>query len=80
MDDPASPSLRGSGLKYLFAPVTGSDALSPSLRGSGLKFLPLFFWGHLLTVSLFTREWIEIFAPYARPAAASGLPLYEGVD
>ena len=29
-------------------------------------------------VSLFTREWIEIFAPYARPAAARASPSLRG--
>ena len=31
-------------------------------------------------VSLFTREWIEIDGAFCRCFAASGLPLYEGVD
>ena len=56
----ASPSLRGSGLKWLGRAVFRCGILSPSLRGSGLK------WGDYNTawsnqfVSLFTREWIEI--------------------
>ena len=32
------------------------------------------------SVSLFTREWIEIFALRAASACSYCLPLYEGVD
>ena len=56
-----SPSLRGSGLKwYIVRSRHRLIPASPSLRGSGLKSL---LCGQPLpvhTVSLFTREWIEI--------------------
>ena len=55
-----SPSLRGSGLKWLSGDVSRCRTQSPSLRGSGLKSLlpSLRITGS--PVSLFTREWIEI--------------------
>ena len=37
--------------------------MSPSLRGSGLKFHPPWMFALAISVSLFTREWIEI-APH----------------
>ena len=57
-----SPSLRGSGLKF-FILINKSLTLqlSPSLRGSGLKWLATKFTNPIEEVSLFTREWIEIF-------------------
>ena len=76
-----SPSLRGSGLKYLVAAVKQSiQRQSPSLRGSGLKSHPLSFLSVRIIVSLFTREWIEIASLLRRLTAATSLPLYEGVD
>ena len=120
-----SPSLRGSGLKFLSGTPTGGKYESPSLRGSGLKLwlyyttfvalespslrgsglksalhreAPTLTW-----VSLFTREWIEIESrlrkenwlirsPSLRGSGLKlqrdilfsvnrrSLPLYEGVD
>ena len=59
-----SPSLRGSGLKYRTLNDNLKTILSPSLRGSGLKWG--FYWVTSVShvVSLFTREWIEIFRFY----------------
>ena len=56
----ASPSLRGSGLKYLLGTERLFAVESPSLRGSGLKCVLDWFGGREAGVSLFTREWIEI--------------------
>ena len=53
---------------------------SPSLRGSGLKLNFLTFGIGKRTVSLFTREWIEIAANQSLFGVVRGLPLYEGVD
>ena len=39
---------------------------SPSLRGSGLKYRHLHSYLNPATVSLFTREWIEILADGSR--------------
>ena len=55
-----SPSLRGSGLKFLLQPMHDNGISSPSLRGSGLKLYPITAITNSLSVSLFTREWIEI--------------------
>ena len=55
-----SPSLRGSGLKYVLPPDLTPSVLSPSLRGSGLKLQHTTLYNTILYVSLFTREWIEI--------------------
>ena len=57
-----SPSLRGSGLKSVPPDNQTQPVRSPSLRGSGLKYhqsqsLRL----QRMHVSLFTREWIEMF-------------------
>ena len=56
-----SPSLRGSGLKLNAAQLIDFPLESPSLRGSGLKYLVELEWRWSDKVSLFTREWIEIF-------------------
>ena len=56
----ASPSLRGSGLKYMSEPNQFLDChVSLFTR----EWIEIAFWYHLLEyywVSLFTREWIEI--------------------
>ena len=60
--------------------MTEKPVLSPSLRGSGLKWwcvLPLFC---CVSVSLFTREWIEMMVRFAVVLLRQRLPLYEGVD
>ena len=53
---------------------------SPSLRGSGLKSWHRLHSRPMSTVSLFTREWIEIVRPGDYLLEKDGLPLYEGVD
>ena len=55
-----SPSLRGSGLKFLRGEKIRGMKRSPSLRGSGLKSEKLRQALEKQSVSLFTREWIEI--------------------
>ena len=44
-----------------------------------MQYLSLVYGGHD-TVSLFTREWIEILPRYVTVGISCGLPLYEGVD
>ena len=44
--------------------TTAIHSASPSLRGSGLKFYYNAFYSICKLVSLFTREWIEIFGWY----------------
>ena len=56
----ASPSLRGSGLKFVSAARHPTVLVSPSLRGSGLKYNLRRGKKGERNVSLFTREWIEI--------------------
>ena len=55
-----SPSLRGSGLKFVDQLDCTLNKMSPSLRGSGLKSWRICRGHQEPTVSLFTREWIEI--------------------
>ena len=55
-----SPSLRGSGLKFAISEQFARNQMSPSLRGSGLKSISGGISGINTSVSLFTREWIEI--------------------
>ena len=55
-----SPSLRGSGLKCCIGVALWLERESPSLRGSGLKSEQLLRLLGRRSVSLFTREWIEI--------------------
>ena len=76
-----SPSLRGSGLKFTGRNACGDCLQSPSLRGSGLKSSAVQAAERCRPVSLFTREWIEIFRLKGtiEPPLWS-LPLYEGVD
>ena len=62
-----SPSLRGSGLKFLLQFLVSLFEQSPSLRGSGLKLPVQGRTASHAEVSLFTREWIEIeSAPHSR--------------
>ena len=75
-----SPSLRGSGLKYILEVYLSTRKLSPSLRGSGLKFV-----SSSLTIILATSlplyegvDWNKINSKNA--VIIYGLPLYEGVD
>ena len=75
-----SPSLRGSGLKLHFTRILRTGLESPSLRGSGLKYNLAHVVSHFIFVSLFTREWIEISSIFPMVFAFSRLPLYEGVD
>ena len=75
-----SPSLRGSGLKCFQSPISSGVIRSPSLRGSGLKLDMLRSAVSSPTVSLFTREWIEIKFRRLVDLPLPGLPLYEGVD
>ena len=56
-----SPSLRGSGLKCMAGMIPVLVPTSPSLRGSGLKSATMKRKRRKPNVSLFTREWIEIF-------------------
>ena len=75
-----SPSLRGSGLKYHCWNTCKLVFMSPSLRGSGLKWCSPHGLHGCFTVSLFTREWIEIQPQGDIIIPISSLPLYEGVD
>ena len=76
-----SPSLRGSGLKSEYTLVMMTYiTLSPSLRGSGLKYFAHVSSSRIVTVSLFTREWIEISTSSVSAGGSPCLPLYEGVD
>ena len=54
--------------------------MSPSLRGSGLKLMQQMLYNIITEVSLFTREWIEIFRSGHTNLELLSLPLYEGVD
>ena len=66
-----SPSLRGSGLKSNDSRGWGRTVLSPSLRGSGLKCGWNCRHDWYPYVSLFTREWIEIFSFQSAPSCLS---------
>ena len=77
----ASPSLRGSGLKYVHAFLPVLPNTSPSLRGSGLKSLCSVNIVKYALVSLFTREWIEIcFSAICIPNAGVSLFTREWIE
>ena len=75
-----SPSLRGSGLKWNTVQPLQIISKSPSLRGSGLKFDDVSDSLEDVSVSLFTREWIEMLIHIDFHCIVLRLPLYEGVD
>ena len=75
-----SPSLRGSGLKYVHV-CTSCLLTSVSLftrEWIEIVCQPLFPKKYF--VSLFTREWIEILSTMIPCSMRCSLPLYEGVD
>ena len=76
-----SPSLRGSGLKfylsiYIYLSVTRLP-LYEGVDWNGIPYSTLQRWK---SVSLFTREWIEIAGVINLSVHVGSLPLYEGVD
>ena len=74
-----SPSLRGSGLKYMQHQWKKlKKKQSPSLRGSGLKCSCMPWRSSGWPVSLFTREWIEIKSSVMKSAITIGSPSLRG--
>ena len=61
------PLYEGVDWNFCQTPVQSKSLWSPSLRGSGLKFSNKVIVKKGLTVSLFTREWIEIRVPRTHP-------------
>ena len=75
-----SPSLRGSGLKFVLVCEALASVRLPLYEGVDWNSIFFVSLAILTTVSLFTREWIEILSWYYGNNADWGLPLYEGVD
>ena len=74
------PLYEGVDWNHRFAVSGRYGRASPSLRGSGLKS-PVGGGGEKWwLVSLFTREWIEIYHFHKERGYCNCLPLYEGVD
>ena len=79
------PALQGlplyEGVDWNGAAQTGTQGWSVSLfTREWIEIIKSSACDSSTFVSLFTREWIEIDGAFCRCFAASGLPLYEGVD
>ena len=75
-----SPSLRGSGLKSIDEADQYTNIGLPLYEGVDWNCLWAERLAAMLSVSLFTREWIEMSIRVAVSFTWESLPLYEGVD
>ena len=75
-----SPSLRGSGLKFVLWDQKKSNPPVSLFTREWIEISRVYLVKIPSKVSLFTREWIEISTPSGGLIGAISLPLYEGVD